>query len=497
MSERDASLPADHGPGPVPLHIHIPPSGDRDESAEATPWVAPQREGLDLSLYTPEQQTVTDSVFRIVREKTQAYVRSVLSGQPDFLDRLKPFTEPGLVRFVSETITLDVSARIYEKYHGEQDPSRRVIAINPHFIDTVVNDALARWLATDRMTVDDLVLITRNVTNMLDASGVQLEGAKREQLRFIISEIIAGNKKVRHFLRNMAYFTPLIEVDMLPARDLSAEIVKDEGVAEELALRHQSVNRAVQIGEALDKHFRFGLEEPLHEMQRIIANKGAFLMDYTTEMMRKRIVSPEWVIARAKGRKINFHKEEHAMFQGDEHQLPTVEDSRFAADIQVHVPNWSGETKPYFEWPDPQRGDEFFPGGQAVLADIQNNPQRGGCVSDFCAEDAYAHQRFASTARTEAFEYIRQEHSWVRYLVAELFVIEGLENTRGDILTLDNPMMNTPSLTAHINSRKYPFKFGWQLKRRRVPVRIPADPPGPKTSQLIVSWLALIHDLHR
>ncbi|MDD5026386.1 MAG: hypothetical protein PHH13_03345 [Candidatus Peribacteraceae bacterium] len=319
------------------------------------------------------------------------------------------------------------------------------------------------------------------------------------QMRRVCAEDARRNRE-RHILERLQQGIRENRIHFAIASDLSAEVFDLHGemdgsqrlseAVEELHRRHEGLHRGEFFAAAIRRFHKSGDREALRAAQHIAEEEGGFLKHYTPACIEARLRDPHWVIAHAKGSRLNS-------------QTMEQEEARYAADVHIQIPlidDTSGSAFTRVLLPDEQRGDLIMSGDliQRRLNEIHSNPALAGVVEDLSSEKGYMHLRFASAAREAAVQRIldlrREGRTRVRYLLAGTFSVTGLREADGTRYSLqeDETIDNTISVLVHRKSKRLPFLFGWRVKGCDTPVT--DDPNGPA---LQTDWNVLVADLQQ
>lgn len=419
---------------------------------------------------------VGECVLAIVMESMHEFLASKREAISDeFLRRHYLHTEKDLRERARSYASL-ITEEIFIDAIGLQG-----VYISFEIIKQNIQSAMNIWLQQEG---DDDHSIGTLLTNILKVGrekrpkASELEG----KLRLKIARILRISSETRHLMNNMIGDIRANPYQKAP--DRSAREVRDVGSARDLWMRHKLLLRSPDIVAAAKAG-----PAAIEVIRQKIAKLGGFLQDYPLDLIKGRILDPlHWIIFEAKGKKIN-----RASYP------PFLEKERYAADIQIHIPDDKPDAALYFDLPDTGKGDTYFD-GEDIADTIRAEPAIAGCVADFCAEDDVAHQGFASKARDEGIRYIREvinsrRRQRIRFLIAEIFTATGVRLQDGEIVQFPTPITNTASKAAHLFSEKHGTILGWRRVNDEVPVMCEDDDPAKPPAVILTDWDVMIHTI--
>lgn len=212
---------------------------------------------------------------------------------------------------------------------------------------------------------------------------------------------------------------------------------------------------------------------------------GFFLMQYSDELMRQHLLSPNYVIAEASGI----------------HPDPVLGMKKVkAADCQCALPDAKSVADgctPVIEMPDTAAGDTILE--EDLVNRLRENPGCFAEVKDIVTSLSMGKLMLAGAARRCAFRHIVQEVNPQRgafpieEVAASIAQIKGIELPDGTRLLLkdfqQNSIKNERSVDIHMNGT-YPAVLAFILKDRKVPVIMDGQ-----MYYIIVSWLEYVHNI--
>jgi len=439
---------------------------------------------LSLEALTPKEmlgskgrQATYDLLYG---EVVQPLVEKIIDELPDVGDLLKKNGSEGKIELTRNLSTEISIATVEELYYAVVASSKMEIVFPD--LRALTRNATFKWILDSNNEMEKIMdeQLTQMGPRALRPQEQLID--VRNSIRFTAEEA----RVRRHQLANLKAVQMVYKGkprDFRKPVHLSAEKVTDETLANELYLRHQKLNRAVQIVDAT-RQFHAGNKQPIADMRKLVANYGGFLQQYTPEKMVERIRDKDrWVIYRALG--------QVAAFDGRHWSVNAPE---YAADIQVEIPDDDPQAQLPFKLPNPKIGDTYDL-GEPYARMIRKNHAIAGCVSDLCCEDHMSGLGLAGTARFAAFDDVARIYrkNMIRFLIAEIFVVEGVTLPDKSFLPLEMPLSNTASQIAHVTGRHAAVP-AWTIKHDEVPVPMPGDEPE-KPHKLKVSWKAMLHHL--
>lgn len=260
--------------------------------------------------------------------------------------------------------------------------------------------------------------------------------------------------------------------------------------AHRLAARHQEHFIAPQFVSILLRLMQDKKDQAAWQELKLIRMKanesGFFIMKYTPEMMKQRLLSPNFVIAEASGKHPDPDHSYHAI------SVP-------AADCQCWIPD--ATEKPQQTLTLPKEKDVIYESG--FVEDCIQRPWAYGEVADISSNAAMNNKGLAGAARSAAFEYIQNVVNPTRgdypieYMGAEIGMLKGIVLPDGTQIRLEDMgdpegVKNERSLGIHFHLTSKPASHGYILKNRIVPVEYNGENYG-----ILTNWLMAIHKLKK
>ncbi|MDD3896499.1 MAG: hypothetical protein PHU04_01455 [Candidatus Peribacteraceae bacterium] len=287
------------------------------------------------------------------------------------------------------------------------------------------------------------------------------------------------------------------KIECTDVQDMRAEVIADVAYAPELAERHRILSIRRQVADAFYAAIALGDPSSLRELARTLPNAGGFFEELPPEEVERRIADPLFVFAHAGGRI-------------RDPQSLALRDFRFVSDIHIQLPPDDAETAPVTPLIRPDHTRAFYAHDRdrslKIASEIQSNPAIAACIDNVSvAPKEYRNRRFASCARTELFDHIRENinrerRNKIRYLIAKIFRIQGARVNSGKWQPIESPIISTRSLMMHRFSEVFgEGAHAYCLKGKPLPTFVDCpDQPGKQARvDLGISWETVFMNLDR